>query len=320
MPSTVPDSRSDNRRPLHVAVGVIADQSGRVLIARRPQHVHQGGLWEFPGGKVEAGESVVEALHRELDEELGVRMLHARPLIKIKHCYPDRVVLLDVWRIDDFAGQAWGREGQDVRWVDPAELIEYDFPEANRPIISAAVLPPLYGVLEGRGRTQVMANLKRMLDHGVKLIQIRLKTFTPVVTESLMQRIAAQCREFRAQILLNSALSCHAAEIGQGVHLTARDLLSLQQRPKDCQWVAASCHNLQELQRAEHLGVDFVVLAPVLQTRSHPQTTPLGWQRFSALAGQAKLPVYALGGLNLSDLDRARRAGAQGIAGISTFQ
>ena len=90
---------------VHVAVGVLFNACGEVLITRRPDHLHQGGLWEFPGGKVEPGEQVRTALERELKEELGVEVLDARPLIRIHHVYDDRQVLLDVWRIKDYAGQ-----------------------------------------------------------------------------------------------------------------------------------------------------------------------------------------------------------------------
>lgn len=320
MPNTVPDRQTRNDTPLHVAVGVIFDDAGRILIARRPDHLHQGGLWEFPGGKVEVGESVNEALRRELAEELDIRTSHAEPLIKIGHRYPDRSVLLDVWRIDDFAGLARGKEGQEVRWVEPAELKNYDFPAANRPIISAAVLPCYYGILEGRDQTQVLDNLRVMLVRGVRLIQLRLKSYETAVTEALVQRIVAECRDYQVQLLLNSAVSCNSGGVAQGIHLTSRDLMRCKQRPPGYRWAAASCHNLQELRQAEKIGVDFIVLAPVLKTRSHPLTEPLGWRQFAELTEQAKLPIFALGGLQLADLERARLAGAQGISGISTFQ
>ncbi|WP_051906550.1 Nudix family hydrolase [Methylomarinum vadi] len=320
MPNIVPDRQTRNDPPLHVAVGVIVDDVGRILIAKRPDHLHLGGLWEFPGGKVEAGESVNEALRRELAEELGIRTSHAEPLIKIGHRYPDRSVLLDVWRIDDFAGLAVGLEGQEVRWVEPAELKDYDFPAANRPIVNAAVLPCFYGILEGSDQTQVLDNLRLMLERGVRLIQLRLKAYETAVTEPLLQRIAAECRDFRVQLLLNSALSCNSGGVAQGIHLTSLDLMRCNQRPPGYRWVAASCHNLQELRQAEKIAVDFIVLAPVRKTRSHPSTEPLGWRQFAELTEQAKLPVFALGGVQLADLERARLAGAQGIAGISTFQ
>ncbi|ARN74729.1 8-oxo-dGTP diphosphatase MutT [Oceanicoccus sagamiensis] len=122
---------------VHVAVGVIVDSQQNILIALRPEDSHQGGLWEFPGGKVEKGETVEAALSRELNEELGLTLISCRPLIEIRHDYPDKSVLLDVWWVDDFTGQPEGKEGQPIQWVSASELSGYTFPAANTPIIHA---------------------------------------------------------------------------------------------------------------------------------------------------------------------------------------
>ena len=119
---------------LHVAVGVIKNAANEVLISKRDQNVHQGGLWEFPGGKIEAGESVRNALGRELNEELGIVVSSASPLIKVRHTYPDLTVLLDVWRVDSFKGQPQSLEGQAIAWVPDDQLTKYSFPAANIPI------------------------------------------------------------------------------------------------------------------------------------------------------------------------------------------
>ena len=123
--------------PLHVAVGVILDATNRILITRRAVDSHQGGLWEFPGGKVEVGESVEEALFRELHEELGIEVGVVCPLIEVVHDYGDKAVLLDVWVVRDFSGTAVGREGQPLVWAACGELEGYHFPEANLPILEA---------------------------------------------------------------------------------------------------------------------------------------------------------------------------------------
>jgi 8-oxo-dGTP diphosphatase len=122
---------------VHVAVAVITNSDGYVLIAKRPDHAHQGGLWEFPGGKVEAGEHLEAALQRELREELGIELQSCQPLLEIHHDYPDKQVFLDVWTVTSFSGQAYGREQQAIRWVTLETLNEYDFPEANLPILQA---------------------------------------------------------------------------------------------------------------------------------------------------------------------------------------
>lgn len=131
MPNTEPETI------IHVAVGVILNAENRILIALRPEDTHQGGLWEFPGGKVECHETVESALDRELFEELGLRVTACKPLTKIQHDYTDKSVLLDVWWVNQFEGVAEGKEGQPLRWVSAEELSDYRFPAANKPIISA---------------------------------------------------------------------------------------------------------------------------------------------------------------------------------------
>jgi 8-oxo-dGTP diphosphatase len=124
-----------NQPQLHVAVGVVVNLKEEILIARRAAHLHQGGLWEFPGGKVETGETVRQALHRELLEELDILVEHCSPLVQIAHDYGDKKVLLDVWRVDQFSGEPKGQQGQPLIWVPVAKLSQFEFPAANRPII-----------------------------------------------------------------------------------------------------------------------------------------------------------------------------------------
>jgi 8-oxo-dGTP diphosphatase len=127
---------------VHVAVGVITQADKKILISLRHASAHQGGLWEFPGGKVEAGESVQQALQRELNEELGITVVVGKSIIEVRHEYPDKTVLLDVWHIASFTGEAIGREGQQLRWIDVKELADYAFPQANYPIIEALISEP----------------------------------------------------------------------------------------------------------------------------------------------------------------------------------
>lgn len=124
---------------VHVVAGIIRDGEGRILIARRHDHLHQGGLWEFPGGKVEKDESVTDALARELREELELTVLAAEPFQQIRHDYPDKSVLLDFWLVSEFEGEARGVEGQPVEWVSAGALRDYAFPAANVPIVEALV-------------------------------------------------------------------------------------------------------------------------------------------------------------------------------------
>ncbi len=119
---------------LHVAVGVILRQQ-QVLLALRSSKQHQGGKWEFPGGKVEQGETVAAALNRELQEELAITVTRAEPFMLLQHTYPERQVTLDIWLVTDFSGTPAGLEGQPLQWVNISDLANIQFPDANQPIV-----------------------------------------------------------------------------------------------------------------------------------------------------------------------------------------
>ncbi|HTV50515.1 MAG TPA: (deoxy)nucleoside triphosphate pyrophosphohydrolase [Steroidobacteraceae bacterium] len=123
--------------PVHVVAAALYDGGGRVLIAERPAGKHLAGRWEFPGGKVQPQESERSALERELQEELGIGVLAAQPLVNLTHAYPDRTVRLSLWVVERYVGEPRGLDGQRLRWVAPAELAAQDILEADRPFIDA---------------------------------------------------------------------------------------------------------------------------------------------------------------------------------------
>lgn len=302
---------------LQVAVGVVKNAAGQILISLRDEKLHQGGLWEFPGGKVEVGESIEQALRRELQEELALDVLSATPLITIRHDYGDRRVQLHVFLVEQFSGTPKHSQQQVCQWVAVENLKQYAFPAANQPIITAIQLPSYYAILDDADESTILHNLKNMLAQGIRLFQVRFKRLSGQSVLSFMAQAKPLCEKYQALLLMNSAV----AYVGQadGIHLTSHHLMALEQRPDNYAWVAASCHNLTELHHAEAIGVDFIVLAPVLPTKTHSNVIPLGWHQFSELVAQARVPVYALGGLATSDLTLARQAGAQGIAAIRAF-
>jgi len=307
---------------LHVAVGVIRNGQGEVLVARRPGHAHQGGLWEFPGGKVEPGEAVEEALRRELREELAIVVDEASPLIKIAHDYGDRQVSLDVWRVDAFRGEPQGLENQPIRWVSPDELAGLALPAANKPIAAAARLPECYPIVDGglSDADGLFAQLERLCRRGYRLAQWRVKNVEGDAYLSLARRAVDFCRPHGLGLLLNAEPDFARRAGAAGVHLSGRRLQALRRRPLPASlWVAASCHAPADIRQAEKVGVDFIVLSPVLPTASHPDAAPLGWEPFGRWAEAAKLPVFALGGVSRADLAQARQRGAQGVSGIRGF-
>jgi 8-oxo-dGTP diphosphatase len=304
---------------LHVAVGALTNLIGDVLITRRPEHVHQGGLWEFPGGKVELGETVERALTRELREELGVEVASMRPLIRVRHAYTDKTVLLDVWRIDSYWGEPRGLEGQPLRWVAPHGLAEYDFPAADAPIINALRLPTEYAITgEPENQPKIfLQHLENALARGIRLVQLRAKGLSEDNLLTLYQKAQRLTKLYGATLLLNGSPDQARALDVDGLHLTAARLMALETRPLPIdRWVAASCHNSEELCQANRIGVDFAVVSPVRSTLSHPGVAPMGWQGLQALTEMAALPIYALGGMTLADMDQAWRHGSQGIAAV----
>ncbi len=305
---------------IHVAVAVIENDKGEVLISKRHDHLHQGGLWEYPGGKVEPDEDVQQALFREIEEELGVHIGSARPLIRIPHDYGDKQVLLDVWRTSRWSGEPHGREGQPLQWVARKQLHRYPFPAANTPITHAIQLPSSYAISPEPDDTgKFLGQLARLVAHGVGLVQLRAKSLSSDALAALAREAMAICHQHDATLLINGDIEI-ARDVGSGVHLTSSQLNSLHGRPlPTSQWVAASCHSEEEIRQAARLEVDFIVLSPVRQTTSHPGARPLGWDRFAALCEQAVMPVYALGGMSADDTERAQSRGGQGVAGITGF-
>lgn len=309
----------------HVAVAVITDRQGRVLISKRPDHVHQAGKWEFPGGKLEKAESVEAALVRELREELDITPIDYRPLIRLYHDYPDKSVLLDVWMVGTFSGTARGREGQPITWKAIDALDADAFPEANAAIVKAVTLPCRHLIT---GRFDNIENFEQRLyaalEHGIRLVQLRLPQQWLVANGNRAMRdvVGASrrlCRDFGAILMFNLAVDDAISPVAdEGIHLNSRRLMQTVDRPR-AGMVSASCHDERELGRANELGLDFALLSPVRITASHPGAQTLGWDHFRALSEKAALPVFALGGMSLSDLQQSWKQGAQGIAAISAF-
>lgn len=306
---------------VHVAAGALVDGQGRVLIAQRHADAHQGGLWEFPGGKLEAGEDSESALVRELREELGVDIRVHRPLIRIAHTYPDRDIVLHVHRVDDWVGEPQGQEGQPLEWVASEQLSTYPMPAADRPVVTALRLPDRYVITPPRvdNTERFLDKLDDLLTQGIRLIQFRVFDVDPTTRETLLGQADDRCRAAGGMLLLNAPPQVAMQAGVAGLHLSTRQLHACDKRPSGFKWVAASCHSAADLARAERLGVDFAVLSPVLPTRSHPDADPLLWERFSRLVQDVCIPVYALGGMHGHLLPAAWQSGAQGIAGIRGF-
>jgi 8-oxo-dGTP diphosphatase len=310
------DTHALGIKRIEVAAAVIHDGAGRFLLAQRPAGKAYEGYWEFPGGKVEPGESAADAMRRELDEELGIEVDTVCPWLTRDFNYAHADVRLRFFRIYQWRGEPHGRESQSFAWQTSAAALNVSpVLPANGPILRSLGLPPVYGITHAAamGVKPFMACLQRALDSGLKLIQIREKTMPERALRTFALDLVRLAHSHGARVLLNGDVNL-ACEVGaDGVHLTSAQLTALDKRPA-CDWVAASCHNRQEFLKAIQLGVDFAVMGPVKPTPSHPSVPGLGWDTFTRLIADTPLPVYALGGLQNNDLEVARQAGAHGIA------
>lgn len=306
---------------VQVVVGVITNNAGEFLLAQRPADVHQGGLWEFPGGKQEPGEDVWHALNRELIEELGLIVNKARPFIRLFYEYPEKSVVLNVWLIQEWEGMPYGKEGQLIQWCSRNNLHEVEFLPANEMIVKALQLPALYLISPGPAGNRMdmfIAEIEECIVAGARLLQLRCHEDIYKNHPEVITRVLSICNAYNAKLLLNSTPATAVSLKAHGVHLNSVRLLQLNQRPLERSfWVSASCHNQTEMAHAERIGVDFAVLSPVEFTVSHPDAKPMGWKIFSELAGLANIPVYALGGMLPVHISKAWNNGAQGIAMLS---
>ncbi len=300
---------------LRVVAGILERSDGRVLITQRPAGKVYAGYWEFPGGKIEAGETAFEAIVRELREELTVEVEVAHPWLRRRFTYPHATVDLRFLRIPQWRGEVRGNEGQAFSWerVD-APAVEPMLP-ANGPILVALRLPFEY-VLTQAAEIGVAAQLRALdvaLMRGLRLVQVREPGMAADALASFARAVVVRAHRAGARVLVNGDMALAQAVGADGVHLRASQLAMLSERPA-LPLVGASCHDVVELEKAGSLGCDFAVLGPVAATLTHPGATPLGWPAFAALASTSTIPVYALGGLSRSDLEAARSHGAQGVA------
>ena len=316
------NNSTENTKIIEVSAAVLQRPDGSFLLAQRPADKIWAGYWEFPGGKIEAGETPCHALSRELREELGIAVITAYPWLTRVFTYPHATVQLHFFRVTEWSGELHPHEGQQFAWQYPLsprgereQTVVSPILPANTPILRALELPDLYAIsnVQELGEEEFLRRLEAALQNGLRLVQLREKHLLRDELRELARRVTALAHAHGARVLLNGDVAL-AQEVGaDGVQLTATQLAGLHERPA-VDWCAASCHNAEELRRAEVLGCDFALLSPVLPTLSHPGAPHLGWDNFAASAAGSSIPVYALGGLTRDDMQTAWRHGAHGIS------
>lgn len=309
------------------AVGVIQVPDGSVLLGQRPAGKPWSGYWEFPGGKIEAGESAAHALVRELQEELGITPTQYYPWITRTYNYEAKynsqgeleshakTVKLHFFIITEWAGELVGLEQQALSWQNPERVSVGPMLPANAPILSGLCLSSVYAItnLHELGEEVFFDRLRSALARGLKMIQIREKQLSPEQLMQFSRKVIAEATPHSAKVFINTDLALAQKLGAAGVHFSSAQLMALEAKPQGL-LCGASCHNQSELMQAAKLGVDYVMLSPVQPTMSHPEANTLGWECFAQLIAGYSLPVFALGGMQLKDLHHARTKGAHGIA------
>ncbi len=311
-----------NPPTLAVVAAVLKDGQGRVLVNQRPAGKPWAGYWEFPGGKIEAGETPRAALERELREELGLTVHAAQAWLQLSHDYPERRVELEVWRVRRYSGAAQAQEGQAFAWVRPEALGGLKLLPADAPIIKALRLPPqmLVTPAPGADREKFLRQLGDVLRHGMEFVQLRAPALARASYAGLAREVISLCREQGARVVLNADPEQARELDADGAHLSGVRLAQTKHRLIPREFLCgASCHDAAQIHRAQELGLDYVILGPVLRTPSHPQAKPLGWEGFKSIVALSELPVYAIGGMRAEALVKVREQGGYGVAGISGF-
>ena len=305
---------------VEVAAAVMLRADGRqFLLAQRPEGKVYAGYWEFPGGKVEPGETVHDALIRELQEELGITVTACSPWLTRQFTYPHATVRLSFWRVTAWDGEIGitaPLEHSAVDWLacGDAPHVAPILP-ANAPILKALSLPTTMAITmaESEGVERQLERLEEALAGGLRLVQLRDKTMPAAQRLWFAEAVVRLAHDAGALVVINDDADIARRVGADGLHLSSAALAACTTRP-DFPWVGASCHTAAEIARAGELELDYALLSPVLPTPTHPENPGLGWAEFGTRIAGNTLPVFALGGMQPALLGTAQQAGAHGIA------
>ena len=310
---------------IFVAAGLILKPDGQLLLGQRPADKPWAGWWELPGGKIETGETVLQALARELKEEIDIEVTEATPWVTYTHEYPKNIVHLSFCKVTGWTGTPRSLENQQLAWVDPKETIHVGpLLPATEPPLRWLRLPERYlltSITTPDNLPAFVDSLRQAVAAGVGMVQFREPEWAArcghdAALEHAFSTVLSECRALKIPCLVNSAHPSHWWARADGVQVRTIDLTRFNKESVQGNWVGASVHSAHDLALARQLGADFAVLGHVLPTPSHPEQAALGWEAFSRLAQQAGMPVYAIGGQSNSTLLKARQCGAHGVAAI----
>lgn len=306
-------------KTIKVVVGVLHNKNGQFLIAKRQNHQFMGEFWEFPGGKIEPGESAESAIKRELKEELNIDIKALSYHRTIFHTYPDRKIELNVYCINKYNNTPIGAEGQTIVWKKAHELKPYKLLPTMKTLITSIKLPNKYWITPSSNHQSKawMKKFEEKLTKDIKLIQLRSKN---KLDSGFIAEIYHECQQHNLKLLLNTIDKTFKESFCDGWHLTTNEMFEYTHRPcSENKLLGVSTHNIDEAMTAQKMGADFIVISPIQPTATHPNTKALGWENAKKVTNKITIPVYFLGGMTLKDLDKTLKFGAQGIAGVSAF-
>lgn len=305
---------------IHVVVGIIQNTRQEILVSRRKSNAHLGGLLEFPGGKVEKNETPTDALRRELAEELNIGVSKLTQLIQVPYSYSDRKILLDAYMVNEYSGKVSAHERQEIFWKPVASLSDNNFPAANYGVLRALRLPKIFPVTPSytQDPDNFLKNFEEVVSRAsINIIQLRSHELESSEYIQLAKKCVELCNKYEVDLILNTKIEYFNKSPATGLHLTSDKLLGTKKRPLSSKYlVGASCHNPHEVEHANSLGLDYMILGPVVEKQASKNSKTLGWEKFSQLAKKSLIPIYAIGGLGIDDLAVSVLNGGQGIAAI----
>lgn len=292
-----------------VAIAILIHR-GKILVGWREEQQHQGGKHEFPGGKVEQGETPEEACRRETYEEVGIGLKDWHQFDYIHHEYDDIIVNLHLFHshvpdeLLNLIHQPWA-------WYTREQLLHLNFPKANKDIIKRLYWPHLIKI----------SNTLTPVDNSDALLYWRIEDESD---QRYVEQLSALDENQLSNLIINiniwQQLNPELKKQIKTVHLKQSQLMNLHKGDLivGVRYIAA-CHDAVSLKQAEQIGCDAVFISPVQSTATHPEAVPLGWERFADLAQNSHIPVFALGGVHPDDLTTVQQHGAYGLAGIRNF-
>ncbi len=309
----------NERKQVAVSAAIIfrdGPQGREFLLGQRAPGTFYPGYWEFPGGKVEKDEAPVDALKRELDEELGIRVEHCTPWLTLSHAYEHAHVRLHFFRVERWSGRVHDHVHSALAWQTAGAPTVGPMLPANGPVLKSLRLPDRMAVTHAFqiGHAAQLVAIHQACRRSRLLLQIREPVLDATALSFAREAIHIAHSAGSAAVINGDAEAARALG-ADGVHLKSAQLALLAARP-DFEWVGASCHTADELAHAQRLGLDYAVVGPVLPTATHPGAGTIGWDGLSSLTLGCSIPVFAIGGLDDSHEAQAQACGAHGIAAI----